>query len=266
MACGTPVIAFDRGSMPRAHRRRRDRACSWPTSPARSAAVEPRRRARPAASSGRSPSQRFGVDRMVDEYVARVRAGRSPVPRRLSRFRLGVNYWPAETAMDWLAPLRRRGRPARLRPDRRRGHGHRPHLRPVGGRPAGARRRSIRPRSPHVVDTADAAAEAGVELVVTLFTGHMSGVNWIPAWATGGGDGDARFRVVAGGVVQPGSPGAAQLVRRPRDRRRPGRARRRGQRRRSPGTPPSGRGTSATRTRTARSRPTPPPATDGSSG
>src|SRR6202011_3862674 len=39
----------------------------------------------------------------------------------------------------------------------------------------------------HLVDTADAAGEAGVELIVTLFTGHMSGVNWIPAWATGPG-------------------------------------------------------------------------------
>ena len=38
---------------------------------------------------------------------------------------------------------------------------------------------------------------------MTLFTGHMSGVNWIPAWATGGDDGDERFRVVSGGAVQP---------------------------------------------------------------
>jgi endo-1,4-beta-mannosidase len=54
-----------------------------------------------------------------------------------------------------------------------------------------------------VVDTADAAAGAGVELAVTLFTGHMSGVNWIPAWATGGDSGDDRFPVISGGAVQP---------------------------------------------------------------
>ena len=54
-----------------------------------------------------------------------------------------------------------------------------------------------------VVDTADAAQQAGLELIVTLFTGHMSGVNWIPAWATGGASGDERFRVVSGGAVQP---------------------------------------------------------------
>lgn len=55
----------------------------------------------------------------------------------------------------------------------------------------------------NVVDVANAADEAGVELIVTLFTGHMSGVNWIPEWATGGNDGDARFRVVSGGQVHP---------------------------------------------------------------
>ena len=33
----------------------------------------------------------------------------------------------------------------------------------------------------------------------------MSGVNWIPAWATGGDDGDDRFRVVSSGIVQPRS-------------------------------------------------------------
>jgi endo-1,4-beta-mannosidase len=50
-----------------------------------------------------------------------------------------------------------------------------------------------------LVSVADAAGEAGLELMPTLFTGHMSGVNWLPAWALGGTDGDARFRVVSGG-------------------------------------------------------------------
>lgn len=54
----------------------------------------------------------------------------------------------------------------------------------------------------HLVDAADAAAEAGVALIVTLFVGHMSGVNWIPAWALGGDPGDSRFRVVSGGRVR----------------------------------------------------------------
>jgi endo-1,4-beta-mannosidase len=48
---------------------------------------------------------------------------------------------------------------------------------------------------------ADLAGQAGLAVVPTLFTGHMSGVNWIPAWALGGSDGDDRFRVVSDGKV-----------------------------------------------------------------
>ena len=52
-----------------------------------------------------------------------------------------------------------------------------------------------------LIGVADLAAGAGVALVPTLFTGHMSGVNWIPAWALGGADRDDRFRVVSDGRV-----------------------------------------------------------------
>jgi len=52
-----------------------------------------------------------------------------------------------------------------------------------------------------LVTVADLADELGLVLVPTLFTGHMSGVNWIPGWALGGSDGDNRFRVVSGGRV-----------------------------------------------------------------
>jgi endo-1,4-beta-mannosidase len=52
-----------------------------------------------------------------------------------------------------------------------------------------------------LVTVADLAGELGLALVPTLFTGHMSGVNWIPAWALGGSDGGDRFRVVSGGTV-----------------------------------------------------------------
>ena len=56
-----------------------------------------------------------------------------------------------------------------------------------------------------LVAVADLAAELELALIPTLFTGHMSGVNWIPAWALGGSDGDPRFRVVSDGrVVQTG--------------------------------------------------------------
>lgn len=52
-----------------------------------------------------------------------------------------------------------------------------------------------------LIAVADLAAGAGLSLVPTLFTGHMSGVNWIPAWALGGSDRDERFRVVSNGRV-----------------------------------------------------------------
>jgi endo-1,4-beta-mannosidase len=52
-----------------------------------------------------------------------------------------------------------------------------------------------------LITVADIAGELGLALVPTLFTGHMSGVNWIPAWALGGSDGDDRFRVVSGGRI-----------------------------------------------------------------
>jgi endo-1,4-beta-mannosidase len=118
-------------------------------------------------------------------------------------FRLGVNYWPAEVAMAWLEAYD----PAVTRRD--------------FGRAASAGFDSVRifvrwedaQRTPatidavtlnRLVDIADAALEAGVTLIVTLFVGHMSGVNWIPAWATGGRDGDPRFRVMSGGHAREG--------------------------------------------------------------
>jgi endo-1,4-beta-mannosidase len=52
-----------------------------------------------------------------------------------------------------------------------------------------------------LIGVADLAAGLGLALIPTLFTGHMSGVNWIPPWALGGSDGDHRFRVVSGGRV-----------------------------------------------------------------
>ncbi len=55
-----------------------------------------------------------------------------------------------------------------------------------------------------LVDVADLAGDAGLGIMPTLFTGHMSGVNWIPSWALGGAERDARFRVVSAGGIVPG--------------------------------------------------------------
>ena len=54
-----------------------------------------------------------------------------------------------------------------------------------------------------LVVTLDEARNAGLSVMPTLFTGHMSGVNWIPGWALGNAAGDERFRVVSGGRVAP---------------------------------------------------------------
>ena len=116
------------------------------------------------------------------------------------RFRVGVNYWPARTAMQWWSSFD----PAEVATD--------------FARIAAAGLDSVRvfltwedfqPTPAHVdaemldrlVVVADTAAELGLALVPTLFTGHMSGVNWIPQWALGGSDGDDRFRVISRGAV-----------------------------------------------------------------
>jgi endo-1,4-beta-mannosidase len=50
-----------------------------------------------------------------------------------------------------------------------------------------------------LVAVADAAQAAGLALIPTLFTGHMSGVNWVPAWALDRSRPCGRFRTIAGG-------------------------------------------------------------------
>jgi len=52
-----------------------------------------------------------------------------------------------------------------------------------------------------LVAVADLAERDGLAIVPTLFTGHMSGVNWVPGWALGGSERDDRFRVVSDGRV-----------------------------------------------------------------
>lgn len=52
-----------------------------------------------------------------------------------------------------------------------------------------------------LVAVADLAAKSELSLMPTLFTGHMSGVNWIPEWALEPGDPPPRFRIVSSGKV-----------------------------------------------------------------
>lgn len=115
-------------------------------------------------------------------------------------FRLGVNYWPARTAMGWWSSFD----PDEVRRD--------------FALIASAGMDSVRvfllwedfqPEPDRVdltmlarlVEVAGAAQETGLALMPTLFTGHMSGVNWIPPWALGGEHRDVRFRVVSRGTI-----------------------------------------------------------------
>ncbi|GBD85135.1 sugar-binding cellulase-like protein [bacterium BMS3Abin02] len=119
-------------------------------------------------------------------------------PDRTERFRLGVNYWPARTAMEWWTNFD----VAEVGTDFARIAGagfdsvrvfltwedFQPAVRKVDTRMLG-----------RLITVMDLAGGEGLTVMPTLFTGHMSGVNWIPAWALGGSDVGNRFRVVSGG-------------------------------------------------------------------
>jgi endo-1,4-beta-mannosidase len=119
-----------------------------------------------------------------------------------SRFRLGVNYWPSRTAMRWWSDFDL----AEVEVD---------FARMAAGGLDSVRFfllwEAFQPQADRVdtamlgrlVSVADMAERAGLAIVPTLFTGHMSGVDWIPRWALGGVQRDARFRVVSGGHVVP---------------------------------------------------------------
>ena len=49
----------------------------------------------------------------------------------------------------------------------------------------------------------DRAHARGLRAMPTLFCGHMSGVNWLPAWALDPASAATRFRTVSGGATSP---------------------------------------------------------------
>lgn len=115
-------------------------------------------------------------------------------------FRLGVNYWPARTAMGWWTAFD----PAEVAADFARiaGCGFdsvRIFLTWEDFQPTPSRVDST--MVDRLISTLDQASTAGLSVIPTLFTGHMSGVNWIPSWALGEEAGADRFRVVCGGRV-----------------------------------------------------------------
>jgi endo-1,4-beta-mannosidase len=94
-------------------------------------------------------------------------------------FRLGINYWPISSAMYWW----RRFDAAEVAEDfgRIRATGFNtirffPRWEDFQPTPE----RVVPAMLTHLVTVADIAAHNALALIPALFTGHMSGVNWIP--------------------------------------------------------------------------------------
>jgi endo-1,4-beta-mannosidase len=126
--------------------------------------------------------------------------------QRRATFRLGVNYWPARTAMYWWDDVRADEIDADMA-----------RIADVGLQEAriflfwetfqpGPDRVSGRALADLEI-VLDAGARRGVGVVASLFCGHMSGVNWLPAWAIDPAA-DSTVRTYAGGVHVPGAAGA----------------------------------------------------------
>jgi endo-1,4-beta-mannosidase len=127
-------------------------------------------------------------------------SGRAPRANRprMSRFLLGINYWPRRSAMY----MWQRFDLGEIREDAAR-------IRELG---LDVVRfflswESFQP-SPGRVDTAalgrfesmmDALADSGLRAMPTLFCGHMSGVNWLPPWSLDPRTPHGRFRTIANG-------------------------------------------------------------------
>jgi endo-1,4-beta-mannosidase len=117
------------------------------------------------------------------------------------QFRLGINYWPITSAMYWW----QRFDAAEVARDFKR-------IRDAGfdtvrifllwedfqPQPQVISKYAMK----NLTAVAGIAADEGLSLIVTFFTGHMSGVNWLPVWTLESRAADsARFRIVSGGQV-----------------------------------------------------------------
>jgi endo-1,4-beta-mannosidase len=119
-----------------------------------------------------------------------------------ARFSLGVNYWPRRSAMA----MWRRFDAGEVREDFARIAGLgldavRFFLRWDDFQP---RPDTLEPLMLERLETVVAlAAEAGLRTMPTLFCGHMSGVNWLPAWSLDPNAPHGRFRTIAGDAESP---------------------------------------------------------------
>src|SRR5271165_3788449 len=113
----------------------------------------------------------------------------------MSRFLLGINYWPRRSAMymwqrfDIAEIAEDMTRIKSLGFDVVRFFLMWEAFQPEPGRmDAGALRRFDA--------VMERIAEAGLQAMPTLFCGHMSGVNWLPGWALEPARGATRFRTI----------------------------------------------------------------------
>lgn len=118
-------------------------------------------------------------------------------------FRVGVNYWPRRKAMSWWKDFDR-GEVAEEF-DVIRGLGMslvRIFLLWEDFQP---RPTTVAPSALEDLETVcDVAAQRGLGLDVTFFTGHMSGPNWVPGWLLGGSDPVPHGRQVVSGANEHG--------------------------------------------------------------
>ena len=116
-----------------------------------------------------------------------------------TQYRVGINYWPARSAMRWWREFER-GEVAQdfARIAAAGADCVRVFLRWSDFQPAAATVSEL--SLERLVEVADVASTSGLRLIPTLFTGHMSGANWIPTWALGA-RGTGRFPTVAGDEV-----------------------------------------------------------------
>ncbi len=119
-------------------------------------------------------------------------------PKSEQRFWLGVNYWPMRHAMLFWRAFE----PEEVARDFAR-------LQEAGvdlvrlfllwedfqPEPDRIARSSLE----NLKTVADLASHYGLRLLITFFTGHMSGANWLPAWACEPSDVRPRFRALVGG-------------------------------------------------------------------
>jgi endo-1,4-beta-mannosidase len=118
-------------------------------------------------------------------------------------FRLGLNYWPAATAMHWWSRYDQAAVEAELAAIAAAGFRYlRFFLLWEAFQTAPD---SVVPSALRDLERfADSAARFGLRLQPTLFTGHMSGANWLPEFATRPANGQpGRFPTLVGGRILP---------------------------------------------------------------